>query len=75
MRQLIWQYDVDFDEMKQWYDGYSFSGVKSVYSPNSVMEAITREEFGSYWTRTETKSKHSKIEKYMKLNVSQNKES
>lgn len=28
--------------------------LKSVYSPNSVMEAIKSEEFGSYWTRTET---------------------
>lgn len=36
------------------YDGYSFSREKSVYSPNSVMEAIVREEFGSYWTRTGT---------------------
>ena len=26
--------------MKQWYDGYSFRGVDSVYNPNSVMKAI-----------------------------------
>lgn len=51
---LCKQYDMDFDEMKRWYDGYSFSRLKSVYSPNSVMEAIKSEEFGSYWTRTET---------------------
>ncbi len=47
-------YHMDFNEMKRWYDGYSFSRLKSVYSPNSVMEAINNEEFGSYWTRTET---------------------
>ena len=51
---LCKQYHMDFDEMKYWYDGYSFSKLKSVYSPNSVMEAIKGEEFGSYWTRTET---------------------
>lgn len=51
---LCRQYDMDFEEMKRWYDGYSFSRLKSVYSPNSVMEAIHNEEFGSYWTRTET---------------------
>ena len=40
--------------MKRWYDGYSFSRMKSVYNPNSVMEAAKNEEFGSYWARTET---------------------
>ncbi|MDE6517064.1 MAG: ATP-binding protein [Acetatifactor sp.] len=51
---LCRQYDMDFEEMKRWYDGYSFSQLSSVYSPNSVMEAVKSEEFGSYWTRTET---------------------
>lgn len=51
---LCKQYDMDFEKMKHWYDGYSFSRVKSIYSPNSVMEAVKSEEFGSYWTRTET---------------------
>jgi hypothetical protein len=45
---------MDFDEVKRWYDGYSFSRIKSVYSPNSVMEAIENEEIANYWTRTET---------------------
>lgn len=45
---------MDFEKMRKWYDGYSFSRIKSVYSPNSVMEAIKNEEFGSYWTQTET---------------------
>lgn len=47
-------YGVEFSEMKRWYDGYSFSRLKSVYNPNSVMEAVKNEEFGSYWARTET---------------------
>ncbi len=47
-------YDMDFEECKRWYDGYSFSRMKSVYSPNSVMNAIDSGEFGSYWTKTET---------------------
>lgn len=51
---LCKQYNMDFEDMKRWYDGYSFSRLKSVYNPNSVIEAINREEFGSYWTRTET---------------------
>ncbi len=54
VKMLCERYGMDFDEMKRWYDGYSFSRVKSVYSPNSVMEAIKSEEFGNYWIRTET---------------------
>lgn len=34
VKELCRQYDVNFDEMKRWYDGYSFSREKSVYSPN-----------------------------------------
>lgn len=54
VKELCVQCGMDFDEMKYWYDGYSFHRVKSVYSPNSVMEAVKSEEFGDYWTQTET---------------------
>lgn len=54
VQELCCNYDVNFEEMKFWYDGYSFSQLKSVYNPNSVMQAIKRNEFGSYWARTET---------------------
>ncbi len=48
------RYDMDFQECKRWYDGYSFNQMQSVYSPNSVMNAIDSGEFDSYWTTTET---------------------
>ncbi len=51
---LCMEYGMDFEDAKRWYDGYSFSRVKSVYSPNSVVQAISNEEFGDYWTETET---------------------
>lgn len=51
---LCQEHDMDFDDAERWYDGYSFSRVKSVYSPNSVIQAISNEEFGDYWTETET---------------------
>ena len=54
VKKLCEIYDMNFAEMKHWYDGYTFNKVKSVYSPNSVIEAIQNEEFGSYWTQTET---------------------
>ena len=45
---------LDFEEAKNWYDGYTFSREQSVYSQNSVMQAIQNEGFGDYWTETET---------------------
>lgn len=54
VEKLCAQYSMDFEEMKKWYDGYSFPKVKSVYNPNSVVEAIKSEAFGNYWTQTET---------------------
>jgi hypothetical protein len=38
--------------MKLWYDGYYFEKVGSVYNPNSVMKAIQRKRYRSYWTET-----------------------
>jgi hypothetical protein len=54
VKRLCEKYNMDFAECKLWYDGYSFSKVKSIYSPNSVMLAMDNEEYGSYWTKTET---------------------
>jgi hypothetical protein len=54
VKNLCAEYGMNFDEMKRWYDGYSFDHVKSVYSPNSVIEAVLNEKIGSYWTKTET---------------------
>ncbi|MCD8326262.1 MAG: AAA family ATPase [Lachnospiraceae bacterium] len=54
VRVLCSQYNMDFEEMKHWYDGYSFYDQRSVYNPNSVISAIRRRNFRSYWTETET---------------------
>ncbi len=47
------EYDMDFNEMKKWYDGYSIQG-KHIYSPNSVCEAIENEKYMKYWVSTDT---------------------
>lgn len=47
-------YDMDFEETKKWYDGYSFSKEKSIYNPNAIVQAMQNGEFGTYWTETET---------------------
>lgn len=52
VRKLCQTYGSSFEMMKQWYDGYSFRGLASVYNPNSVMKAIRNDDFDSYWTQT-----------------------
>lgn len=54
VRQLCEDCGMDYGEAKRWYDGYSFKNVPSVYNPNAIMRAMQNQEFGSYWTETET---------------------
>ncbi|MCD7955375.1 MAG: ATP-binding protein [Lachnospiraceae bacterium] len=65
VRKLCGEYHMDFAGMRTWYDGYSFSKIKHVYSPNSVMSAIQNEEFRNYWTKTES---FESLKKYISMN-------
>lgn len=52
VRELCAEHNMDFDEMKRWYDGYSFDNVVSIYNPFSVISAIEKREVESYWKQT-----------------------
>lgn len=54
VRRLCQEHHMDFEDAKRWYDGYSFSRSDSIYSPNSIVQAIKNGEIGNYWTETET---------------------
>lgn len=54
VKKLCLNHGMNFDDMKSWYDGYSFRQAPHVYSPNSVINAIQNEEIQNYWTKTET---------------------
>ena len=58
---LCQKYEMSFDEAKMWYDGYQLVAHRqtgdecySMYSPKSVVEAMLRHKFGTYWNQTET---------------------
>ena len=53
VKSLCEKYDKPFEQMKRWYDGYCLDGI-SIYNPKSVVESILRDNFGNYWTKTET---------------------
>lgn len=55
------KYEMSFEEAKTWYDGYQLivhqkdrDEYHSMYSPKSVVEAMLRHKFGTYWNQTET---------------------
>jgi hypothetical protein len=51
---LCERYGRDVEEVKAWYNGYRFPGVKAVYSPQSVVRSMLSGSLASYWTQTET---------------------
>ena len=54
VKKLCEQYQMDMAEIKNWYDGYSFENGISIYSPRSVVAAMTSGICDSYWNQTET---------------------
>lgn len=54
VRALCQKYDMDIEEVKNWYDGYSFEGIPSIYSPRSVVNCMRLRKIGNYWNQTET---------------------
>lgn len=54
VRTLCEQYHMDMEEIKNWYDGYSFENAESVYSPRSVVSCMRYGKLGNYWNQTET---------------------
>ena len=60
------QHDVAFNQMQQWYDGYSFKDVPHIYNPNSVVNAATYKKYISYRTKTET---FESLQEYIDINM------
>ena len=53
VEKLCEQYDMDFAECRNWYDGYSQNGIE-YYNPESVVKSMLKKKFGSYWGKTST---------------------
>ena len=48
---LCEKYDMDFETVRAWYNGYLIDGIH-MYNPNSVSMALNRHKFDSYWRNT-----------------------
>ena len=73
------KYNVNYDECKQWYDGYMLCSsegfnkygkpierVYEIYNPLSVVEAVSSGRFANYWNKTEN---YSALKNYIMLNI------
>lgn len=70
---LCQEYDMSFEETKAWYNGYGLCTHSrygdrhySMYSPKSVVEAMLRHKFGTYWNQTET---YEALKVYIQMNM------
>lgn len=52
VRNLCDRYHMSFEKAKQWYDGYTFSETQSIYNPYSIMKAMQKRMYRSYWQQT-----------------------
>lgn len=53
VKQLCQKYEIDFDKVKRWYDGYLLEGIQ-VYNPKAVVSVLIKQKFKSYWSETGT---------------------
>ena len=52
VRILAERHGMEYDELEKWYDGYQIGSEPSMFNPNSVMQAISRQWCESYWAST-----------------------
>lgn len=65
VRDLCKEHQLNFQEVRRWYDGYVFEDGLHIYNPKSVLEAVRRKRFDSYWTQTET---YESLKYYIEMN-------
>ena len=59
------KYGMDFDNLVKWYDGYHIGSERSMFNPNSVMQALDADWCASYWGKSAT---YEAIVPYIKMN-------
>lgn len=62
---LAEKYDTPFEELEKWYDGYRIGNEKSVFNPNSVINAVLNGKCSTYWGKT---GAFENVSKYIQMN-------
>ena len=50
--ELSARHGMDYDELEKWYDGYQIGDEKSMFNPNSVIQAVGIGRCRSFWAAT-----------------------
>ena len=66
VKSLCEKHQMNFEKSKEWYDGYTFGSYRSIYNPYSVMQAMKRKNFKSYWRKTSTAES---LKTYVSMNM------
>ncbi|MCD8205368.1 MAG: ATP-binding protein [Clostridia bacterium] len=53
VEKLARDFEISFDDLRYWYDGYNLDGV-DIYNSNSVYWALTDKDVHGYWSKTES---------------------
>ena len=64
VKTLCERYDMNFETVKAWYNGYLIDG-KHMYNPNSVVQSMMDQDYDSYWKNT---SSFASINTYITMN-------
>lgn len=59
------EYGANSDELKKWYDGYQIGSESSIYNPYSIIKAVQRRTYKSYWLTT---SAYDQVATYIEMN-------
>ena len=52
VKALAEKHRMDFEELEKWYDGYQIGDERSIFNPNSVMQALRSRRCRSFWAAT-----------------------
>ena len=66
VQSLCNKFKMDFEMMKHAYDGYIIGDEKSMFNPNSVMQAIEKRNYNSHWSKS---ASYTTIEHYIKNDI------
>ena len=65
VKEIASEKGADMSELQKWYDGYQIGDEPSIYNPYSVMKAVSRKKYKSYWSAT---SAYDNVSTYIKMN-------
>lgn len=52
VHEICVRHGMNLEEAKNWYDGYDFPEIGAIYNPYSIMMAVKKKKFSSYWKKT-----------------------